>query len=218
MHRISFSSHQRRELAALGLTDKMMEYIEVEALTTARRFLKRPPPKNDVRNELRDLEKALTKARDGIERLLDATHAVPHLKAAQALLSAGQGRHAMGGLRLNETSKSLAVAIKVVADGIQGMPPGPLRHRSADPYPVELIHDALQTGVIAERHEPDPEFMRPSASPTSPFRRMIGICYEAIDAVHADPERAIKAYLKRWTALDRYLVSEGLVTERPRKT
>ena len=218
MHRIPFNTHQRKELAALGLSDKMMDYIEIEALTTARRFLKRPPRKNDVRNELRDLQKALAKARDGIERLLDATQAVPHLKAAQAMLTAGQGRHVMGGIRLNETSKSLAVAIKLVADGIEQMPPGPLRHRSADPYPVELIYDALQNGVIAERGEPQPDFVRPSASPTSPFRRMIGICYEAIDAAHADPERAIKAYMKKWTALHKHLVSMGLVTERPRKT
>lgn len=211
MDRISFKPHQRQELIALGLTDKMLEYIEIEALPTARRFLKRPPPKNDVRNELRDLEKALTQARERIERLLDATHDVPHLKAAAGLLTAGQGRHVMGGIRLNETSKSLAVAIKLVSDGIEAMPPGPLRHRSADPYPVELIYGALQLGVLSERGEPDPTFMRPSSSPTSPFRRMVGICYEAIGAAHADPERAIKAYMKQWMALQRHLVRMGLI-------
>lgn len=79
------------------------------------------------------------------------------------------------------------------------------------PYPVELIHNALHAGVIAERHEPDHDFMRPSSSPTSPFRRMIGLCYEAIDAPHADPERAIKAFMKKWTALNRHLISVGLI-------
>lgn len=218
MHRVPFSQHQRQELLALGLGSKVLEYIEIEALPTARVFLKKPPRKNDVRNELRDLQLALTKAQDAIERLLDATPALPHLKAAQAVLTAGQGRHVMGGIRLNETSKSLTVSIKLIADGLEQMPPGPLRHRSADPYPVELIHDALQAGSIAESGDPDAHGVWPSASPTSAFRRLVGVCYEAIDAQFADPERAVKAYVKKWSALHKYLVSLGAVTERGRKT
>lgn len=218
MHRVPFNPHQRRELAALGLTDKMMEHIEIGALTTAREMLKRPPRNEDVRGELLQLQKKLTEARDAIERMFEAPKEFAPLRYARSMLTAGQGRHVMGGIRLNESSKSLAAAIEVVEAGIAKVPAKPLRHRSADPYPVELIHDALQMGVLAERGEPDPDFMWPSASPTSPFRQMIGICYEAIDAPHADPERAIKAYLKKWTALHRYLVGQGLVTERPRKT
>ena len=218
MHRIPFNIHQRQELAALGLTDKMMEYIEIEALTTAREMLKRPPRNEDVRGELVHLQKKLTEARDAIERLLEAPREVAHLRAARGMLTAGQGRYAMGGIRLNESSKSLAVAIQLLETGIAQVPSKPLRHRSADAYPVELIYTALQGGVIAERGEPDLEFMPPSASPTSPFRRMIGVCYEAIGAPHTDPERAIKAYMKKWAALHKHLVSLELVTERPRKT
>ena len=34
-----------------------------------------------------------------------------------------------------------------------------------------------------------------SASPRSPFREIVGICYEAMDAKFVDPERALKAYV-----------------------
>lgn len=218
MHRVPFSKHQRDELQSLGVCATAIDCIEVEALPTARLFLKRPPRKNDVRAELHDLHKALAGAHDAIERLLNATHAVPHLKAAAAVLTAAQGRHIMGGIRLNEASKALAVSIKLVSDGLEQMPPGPLRHRSADPFPVELIHDALQKGEFSETGDVESLGIWPSASPTSPFRRLIGICYEAIGAQHADPERAVKAYVKTWSALHKYLVSQGAVTERRRKT
>lgn len=219
MHRVLFKAHQRDELLSLGVESIAIECIEVEALPIARQFLRRPPPKNEVLGELRDLQRTLTKAHGAIERLLNATAAVPHLKAAQAWLTAGQGRHAMGGLRLNETSKSLSVAIDVVVTGIAQVPPGPLRHRSADPYVVELIHDALQHGSIAATGDPMSHGLRPSASPRSGFRRMIGICYEAIVAKDdADPERALKAYMKKWRALMRHLESQGFSTERPRRT
>jgi len=214
MHRITFKAHQRTDLLALGVASKAIECIEVEALPIARQFLKRPPRKNDVQRELNDLEKTLTKAHGAIERLLDAPGSVPHLKAALAQIAGGYGRHSLGGLRLNETSKSLSIAIDVVAKGIAQVPPGPLRHRSADPYTIELIHNALQHGSIAATGDPMSHGLKPSASPTSGFRRMIGICYEAIDAPYADPERALKAYLKEWRVLERYFEVNAIGTER----
>lgn len=219
MHRVPFNALQRRDLLSLGIDSLAIECIEVEALPMARQFLRRPYPKNEVLGELRALQATLTKTHGAIERLLNATAAVPHLKAALARLTAGQGRHAMGGLRLNETSKSLSVAIDVVVTSLAQIPPEPHRHRSADPYPIELIHDALQQGSIAATGDPMPLGMQPSASPRSGFRQMIGICYEAIFAKNeADPERALKAYMKKWRALVRHHESQGFRTERPRRT
>ena len=62
-------------------------------------------------------------------------------------------------------------------------------------YPIAYIHEALRHGWVKStlsRREPIPA----SASSTSPFRRIAGICYAAAKAPNHDPERAIRAYLK----------------------
>jgi len=218
MHRIPFKNYQRDELLALGITSKAIECIEIDALPFARRFLvERPPPKNDVLNELRDLQKTLTDSRSAIERLLNATSSVPQLKEAQALLNAGQEGIALGRLDLNATSRSLSTAVELIATAIAQVPPGPLRHRLADPYPIEVIFNSVQEGSLFESGDPMSHGLWPSASPTSGFRRMIGLCYEAINAKNVDPERALRAYVQKWNALVRHHESLGISTERPRK-
>lgn len=218
MHSIPFLPHQREELLRIGVQGQAISCIEIEALPMARRFLTRPPRKKDVLDELHGLQKKLAEAHTAVERLLDANAAVPHLREAQAFLAASQGRHALGGLRLHRTSRSLAEAIDIVTAGIATIPPGPLRHRSADPYPIKLIHSALQHAAMFESGDPALVGLEPSSSPASPFRRLVGICYDAIGVKHADPERALKAYMKAWRALEKHLENAGLGTERPAKT
>lgn len=167
----------------------------------AQYVLTREPPRGDVLNELRAVEKAIDEARNGIERLLNATAAAPHRLAARSQISGGGRRHAMGGMRLNETSKSLAMAKEVIGEAIAGIPTEPARHRQASAFPIKVIYSAVQVGFILAGQEPVPPGLKPSVSPTSNFRRLIGICYEAIDAPTADPERAIKAYVKQWRPL-----------------
>lgn len=218
MHRIPFNDYQRDELLALGITSNAIDCIEIDALPFAHRFLvERQPPKNDVLNELHDLLKTLTESHGAIERLLNATSSVPPLKAAQAHLNAGPEGIAMGRLDLKATSKSLSTAIELTATAIDHVPPGPLRHRLADPYPIEVIFNAVQDGSFFVSGDPTSHGLWPSASPTSGFRRMIGLCYEAINAENVDPERALRAYLKKWNALVRHHESLGIRTERPPK-
>jgi hypothetical protein len=86
------------------------------------------------------------------------------------------------------------------------------RRRSATPEPVRLINDALLrgwgeayypvgTGEYTSPQAPVPPVpaypLAPSSSPTSRFRQVVSICYQAFLGVDdADPERAIKSYLK----------------------
>ena len=83
------------------------------------------------------------------------------------------------------------------------------------PISIKLIHNALQFGSIIAGLEPLNPNLKPSSSPASPFRRLMGICYEAINAPTNDPERAIKAYVKRWRALQEYIDRKGFGTEPP---
>ncbi len=98
----------------------------------------------------------------------------------------------------------------------------PARYKAADPEPVRRIDYALVEGwqiqhrsstvwldpaeqtdldaaiaahvSICEKAQPYPENLLPSASLTSAFWRIVGICYATVGR-NANPERAIKAYV-----------------------
>lgn len=202
MQPVRFEPHQRVELLRLGLVNEAIDQIEVDALPRAQFIIKPDPPLGSVRDELSDVAQAIGGAQSAIEKLLSATEAAPHRLAALQLVAAvalpDRRRHIFGGARLQDAFKSLAKAMEVVEDAMAEIPPGPIRHRTASDLPIDLIHSALQLGFIFAGREPLHPTLRPSASPTSAFRRIIGICYEAIGAGSNDPERAIKAFVKRW--------------------
>lgn len=207
MEPIHFKPDQRAELLRLGLPDSAIEQLEFDGLPLAKHRLTREPARNEVLDELRDVGKAIDDARNKIERLLSAPRAVPHLWAARMQIAGGGRRHVMDGIRLNEASSALERARGVVDDAMARVPAEPVRHRVASDFPIEAIHSAVQLGFIVAGQEPIGPGLKPSASPTSKFRRMIGICYEAIDAPTTDPERALKAYTKRWRAFEEYFAT-----------
>ncbi len=209
MKPILFSEQQRSALAGLGLVPQSIDEIERDALPRAREILKLDPPGADVLHELQGLEKSLNDARAAIERLLNANRTVPHLWHARSRVCGRGFGHVGNALRLKETAKSLAVAIDVVKDSIASTPPGPVRHRAATTLPIQIIHSAYQLGLMLAGLDPASGGMKPSVSPTSDFRRMVGICYEAIDASTTDPERAIKAYLRKWRELEKVAAEAG---------
>lgn len=205
MQPIRFNPDQRAELVRLGLVDLAIKQVEVEGLPAAQFILSREPPRGAVLDELSAVASAVEGARNGIERLLNATDAAPHRVAARSLISGGGRRYAMGGMRLDETSKALAIAMEVITDAMGRIPPEPLRHRQASAFPIKRIYSAVQHGFMMAGREPVAPGLKPSASPTSNFRRLIGICYEAIGASTDDPERAIKSYVKEWRNLEKYM-------------
>ncbi len=203
MEPIPFKPDQRAELLRLGLPVSVIDFIEIDGLPLAQYRLTREPPHGDVLAELRAVGKAIDEARNGIERLLNATRAVPHLWSARMQIVGGGRRHVMDGIRLNASSTSLETARGVIDDAIARVPLEPVRHRAASHLPIEAIYDAVQLGLILAGREPVAPGLKPSVSPTSKFRRLIGICYEAIDAPTTDPERAIRAYIKKWRAFEK---------------
>lgn len=84
------------------------------------------------------------------------------------------------------------------------------RPYSASARPVQCLDEALCFGwanrPLSSSHVYPHE---PSINPTSPFRAVVCICYEAFtDVRDIDPERAIKAYLRQLTAKPRSRNSE----------
>lgn len=214
---IRFSGRQRAELLALGLDPQAIDQIETEALPmVADRLLNPPPARNDVLDELRGLSAALGKARDAVERLLNADDRVPHLLAAKRAIRGGGVRYQMGGMRLDEASQAMAAGLGEVAAAVDRLrQQGPARHQSADPFPIERIHRAVLRARVHAGEDVGAADIVPSASPTSAFRKMVGICYEAIGAPNADPERAIKAYVAEWRKLQALRSELDAGTERP---
>jgi len=84
-------------------------------------------------------------------------------------------------------------------EAISTLPLSQRRHRTADLRPVRRIAEGLLKGWLDAQgaSKPLPAYMlRESSSPSSPFRKIVIICYRAI-GLDLDPERAIKAYI-RW--------------------
>lgn len=207
MDPIRFKPDQRAELLRLGLPNSAIEQLEGDGLPLAKYRLTRQPARRDVLDELRAVGKAIDEARNRIERILRAPRAVPHLWAARLHIAGGGRRHVMDGIRLNEASAALERARAVMDDAMARVPAEPVRHRVASDYPIEAIHSAVQMGFIMAGHDPNGPGLKPSASVTSKFRRLIGICYEAIDAPTTDPDRALRAYTKRWRAEEKYFAT-----------
>ncbi|MGH8470726.1 MAG: hypothetical protein ACREVY_17700 [Gammaproteobacteria bacterium] len=102
-------------------------------------------------------------------------------------------------------------ALVRICDDALAMLPNQTRHRDADPRIIDWIYNDLIGGHGEEHcivHDGDdwsgtgaatPPFeIKPSSSPESQFRNIVAICYEAMTGEpSADPERAIKAFVKR---------------------
>jgi len=199
---IQFTEQQRRDLSKLGLPVEVIDAIEIDALPRAKEIiLRREPRRTEVIDELQSVRRALSDARDAVERLLAAPRSVSHLSEARANIGGRAYRYADDRMALKRTLAGLAESVKVMDRAIAAVPLGSTRHRSANTRAIETIHDALQLASDGAGFEFHPPGLEPSSSPTSAFRKMIGICYEVMDTKHPDPERALRAYLKQWRVL-----------------
>jgi hypothetical protein len=205
---LCFTAAQRAELQRLGVPDVAIRMLEVRGVPFIRKCLEPPPRMSDVRAELRKTQKAILAAHEAIERLFNPPANAPHVKGAAEALTGSGRRHLHGGIPLNRASEALIPAGKVIASAIARLPKTPSRYKAANPRPVDEIADLLHQGcqwaglpaVPVEGGLPGQitftPHLQPSASPTSAFRRIVGICYERAGFPTTDPERAIKAYIK----------------------
>lgn len=206
---LRFTPAQRAALQAVAVPSIAIKLLEVQGLPAIRRHLEPPPRMEDVRAELRKTQAAILAAHEAIERLFNPPDSLPHVKGAARALTEGGARYRYGGIPLNRASEALVPAGQVIASAIARLPKLPTRHKAASPGPVDMIERLLQQGcqlaglpAVSVRGGLPQQVtfmphLKPSASPTSAFRQVVGICYERAGFANTDPERAIRAFIRR---------------------
>lgn len=201
--RPKFDAGQRLELASLGLLPEQIEAVQ-EALRFALWTLiteDTKPAVQDVSTEFARLSKALRQARDALSALARADDDEPTQAArAEVRTRCDIASHKLTGTQGDDgpLMKALWVLTQcnaVVARARKDAPTEPTRRMSASPFPIRLLHKALTHAAV-------PANIRPSASPSAPFRKIVQVCYAAMKRPNSDPDRAIKTYMS-WLKKER---------------
>lgn len=207
----AFSKAQRQELQSLGVTGDQLKRLEV-ALRVIACYSVPAPAIADVRAPLDDLIEKARAAASSLESVLKApvqegARVEAKGRLLQSIFMLHPDRCISDGQvtdfferrddREAEAMRLLGKLREVeeVAKHARKYMPANASRSIAHPYPIAYIHEALRYGwerSTLDRNEPIPV----SVSSTSPFRRIVGICYAAAKAPNHDPERAIRAYLK----------------------
>lgn len=207
----AFSKAQRTELKRLGVNGDQQKRLEV-ALRVIAYYSVPAPALADVRAPLDDLIEKARAASSSLESILKApaqegARVEARGRLLQSIFSLYPDRCTSNGQvtdfferpddREAEATRLLGKLREVeeVAKHARKHMPANASRSIAHPYPIAYIHEALRYGwwrSTLDRNEPIPV----SVSSTSPFRRIVGVCYAAAKAPNHDPERAIRAYLK----------------------
>jgi hypothetical protein len=196
-----FTADQRHRLSTLSVSEAQIKEVESIGLRWASIWLRKQPKLQDVRDELSTVSTAVNRARQALSKLLGADNTAPAAARREALLWSQVAAQSMGykleTLEMTETQLEVA---QVLLDQAQTdvTKIGQRRFRAADVFPIARIDQALLQGFVNGRDpsKPMPPYViKVSSSPTSVFRQIVGICYEAAGAANTDPERAIKAYI-----------------------
>jgi hypothetical protein len=191
-----FTAEQVAELKRLKLLDAQIAELTVQIAKT-RSLFEPAPQMAKVRSELDGLRESLDAAHKRLERWKEAKDKASFEAWMRLRAEAwGDGR---------ETGDELATLIEhllnIVASARTGVSSEQQRrHRTASPLPVAIIDTALFEGWVKATSTQTRRTYKPikrSASPTSQFFQIVAICWQTyIGKADANPERAIKAYLK----------------------
>jgi hypothetical protein len=199
----AFTADQRKRLLALGLLQSQIDELEA-VLPLAAAFIQAPPALADVRDCLVRISGAQKRASKELLRLLDVAPTLPALLEAQyrVLAADSLASNRDPGETVRVANYALFAAGAVFQRALDDLPPPPTqrRHRAASAIPIFQLDAAMLRGFIKSHGEtarPMPLYApKRSASPGSQYRRIVGICYEAMGQRNTDPERAIKAFIR----------------------
>lgn len=220
-HAIDFLAEHTRELQQLGVDLPQLARLR-RALRVIHLYTLPGPKVADVRAPLRRLKKHA----DAVTREIGALVNAPdndeaRQEARQRLLEAlcrfravpSSGRSSFHAPYDDRVDALLALAaelqdtVTLALNGLQGQ-----TRTLALPYPVAYIHRALAFDFMLERQSEFPAWdgypFKPSTTAECAFANVVRVCYEAAhgcktNAPHAfttEPERAIRAFVKAWTA------------------
>lgn len=210
--RAHFADRQIAELRRLAVTTEQIEELE-RVLPGCRTMLGPVPRMADVREELQSLQRALRSASDALARFDAASCELPALNEAyHRLLVASWNPNTDGDGYVAE--KAIRVLEEVFGWANVAIAELRPRKNEAPTWPIARIHEALVRGwgrtyyrvfhgtdersTVDAAAPPPPPFPHvPSSGITSPFRQVVGICYEAVKAPNTDPEQQIRRYV-RW--------------------
>lgn len=213
-----FTDDQRKQLAAVGVIFEQIAALET-VLPVVHAWFTNPAPMQDVLDELNGLSKALGDAQKAMTRVLSPQ---PEIKAKREAESRLEQAHYLLELEnyqsvLNTIKNAIHVLNpirKTVTLAIDKLPRTQRRSNQATPRAIEFIDSALmrswaQVKISVHQGEFDSNLASPqfdltppyphgvSSAEKSPFREICRVCYEVITGDrNADPERAIKAFVK----------------------
>ncbi|MBI3375006.1 MAG: hypothetical protein HY017_25065 [Betaproteobacteria bacterium] len=200
--RPTFSPEQRAELHRLGAIDAQIDELEANALPISLAWLRNPPTLQDVRDQLEAVFVAVECAAAAMSGLLRAGDAMTLAKREaqarilEACYEIHHDPHDEHDL-VEKASYALSRVQAVVKHARDSLPNAQRRTGAASPRPVEWIYQSLVSGFTKGHRQPLPPYtLRVSSSQGSPFREIVGICYDAMGQRNTDPERAIKAFIK----------------------
>lgn len=197
-----FSEPRRQDLRRLGLSHDQIREIESNGLPAAANYLKDLDRTDDVKRWLRKLRHAAK----GTGTEMDIYMAQAARGSADAALMGAVRRIALAAYNLERSEgaafdpaftgddglarigvlRSDRGRLLAVIDAATAAAP-PQRRRSAGAGAVRAIWDVVS-----------PMGIQLSSSPSSPFREIVGYCFEAVLGTEAeDPERAIREVIKQ---------------------
>lgn len=192
-----FNSDHVRRLKQAGVIDAQIKEIEHTALPVARAILTQHPSLMAVRDELYAFKAAIGKAKEALSRLSAAKAEVPHLFEALQRVTLADYDINNSGDTIRKATHVMIAAREIVDRADTDLGNDERRHRTAIILPIQRISSAMLRGFLKAHKGAaflPPYTFRESASPGSPFRTVVGVCYEVIGQ-NPDPERALKAYI-----------------------
>lgn len=200
--RRSFNAVQRTTLARLGCTSEQVARLQ-SILPGIAFHCEGPPRMADARKYLADAATKAHEAASAWRALLDAPeYEFARGEARERLLLALAGQRSIRYHEREDEARRLLAAINALASAAdharERMPTAQTR-KVAPWYPLALIDAALSA---------DDPTVQPSASETSKFREIVGVCYAAASVENENPLRAIRTYLKERASLESLLLPQ----------
>ena len=197
-----FTEAQVADLRRQGLSDVLISELK-RALLGVHACLAWAVPKNDVRDELTELQSSVMGTMSAFRQVERsgsgaAWEAQLRLQMAHADHSESVESDGWNG-GVKRARKALSDILETLDWALRDLPADQRRFR-ANPEAVRHIHSALFKGWLDEHRDgPRPKFpFKPSSSPNSRFRRIVETCYAAAaDNPDADPERAIRLFIEQ---------------------
>lgn len=222
--KFAFNQAQKKQLAALLVIEEQITALE-KVLPVVHAWITNPAPMQDVLDELQGFSNALDGAQRAMSRVLSP---LPGIKATLEIQSRLEQAHYLIELRnyqsilnsIENAVKVLEPIQKTAAAAINALPRTQRRSNQASPRAIEFIDSALIRSwalvkIPVHHGEFDPTLESPqcghtplyphvpSSADNSAFREICRVCYQVITGKQdADPERAIKTFIKQQRARD----------------